>query len=523
MLTGPKCGLIVAAFTAALVCAEPLVVTADHPHIRYTGRWDFSRPAAPRVHWQGSSIQVWFTGAALSASLENGGEAEQYRVIIDGEAARDRLEVAAGRRDYRLASDLDTRAVHHVELFKETFYGGPIDFHGLRIEGGELRRPPPRPDLKIAFFGDSNMAGASLYSEKDSGDSGSYYAYPALASRMLGAEMHLQAMGGATLAGPGSNTVSHFIYSPDWRRRDPAYRSGFRPDVLVVNAGANDLFQVDAAQSKRIIKDRYRRVVAELRAAYGQRPHIVLFNAYGWHPDEPAGYSREVVAELGGRLSALHFPWLWEQWHGAQWDHSGQAHRLAEHIASLDPAWSIVKPGDIVDGFGRNGDFSNGGFEHSAPFGGFGWRYAEDGVERIRDSRSAAEGRYFIRLRQGQRVHQPTDATGDFLPGPTAGGETYIVRASIRGTAPGARALISSHFEGQRLFTHDDDPGSFQNSVFELTTDWREYVHRALAPEGIWTLFHYLIAERGTVEFDNLRLRIEHSPGARYSSVVKKH
>ena len=504
--------IVVAAFIAAAAGAEPLVVAADHPHIRYTGRWDFSQPTAPRMHWQGSSIQVWFTGTALSASLENSGESEQYRVIVDGKAARERLEVAMGTRDYRLASGLDARAVHHVELFKETFYGDAIDFHGLRIEGGELRRPPARPSLKIAFFGDSNTAGASLYSEKDSGDSGSYYAYPALASRMLGAEMHLQAMGGATLAGPGANTVSHFIHSPDRRRHDPAYRSGFRPDVIVVNAGANDLFRIEATPSKRLIKDRYRQVVAELRTVYGHQPHIVLFNAYGWHPDEPAGYSREVVTELGGRLSAVHFPWLWEQWHGAQWDHSGQAHRLAEHIASLNPEWSIKKPGDIVDGFGRDGDFANGGFEHSAPFGGFGWRYAGDGVERVRDPRTAAEGQYFIRLKPGQQVHQPTDATGDFLPGATRGGETYLVRASIRGTAPGARAVISSHFEGQQLFTHDDDPGSFQNSVFELTTDWREYVHRARAPEGIWTLFHYLIAERGTVEFDNLRLCIVRRP-----------
>lgn len=32
------------------------------------------------------------------------------------------------------------------------------------------------------------------------------------------------------------------------------------------------------------------------------------------------------------------------------------------------------------------------------------------------------------------------------------------------------------------------------------------------APQGIWTLFHYLIAERGTVEFDNLRLCIVRGP-----------
>ena len=37
----------------------------------------------------------------------------------------------------------------------------------------------------------------------------------------------------------------------------------------------------------------------------------------------------------------------------------------------------------------------------------------------------------------------------------------------------------------------------------------------ARAPEGIWTLFHYLIAERGTVEFDNLRLCIVRGPECR--------
>ena len=59
-----------------------------------------------------------------------------------------------------------------------------------------------------------------------------------------------------------------------------------------------------------------------------------------------------------------------------------------------------------------------------------------------------------------------------------------------------------------------DDPGGFHNSVFAWTTDWREYVHRARAPEGIWRVFHYLIAERGTVEFDKLHLRIARAPQA---------
>ena len=243
--------------------------------------------------------------------------------------------------------------------------------------------------------------------------------------------------------------------------------------------------------------------MADLRSVYGETPKIILMNGYGWDINEPANYSHEVADELGDpNLSVCLFPWLWEQWHGSQWDHSGQAYVLLDHITGLNPDWKQLNPGDIIDGFGRNWDFANGGFEHSAPFGGFGWRYLEDGVERVYNPDQAAEGAYYIRLEEGEEVHQPTDATGDFLPGASSGGETFYVTSKIRGAAEGAKAQIVFDFQGQQIWAR----GNAQSTSFDLTTEWDSYIASFIPPAGTWTLFTSLKSASGVVEFDSVSM-----------------
>ena len=475
-------------------------ISPDNPNIRYMGRWNFDNPSVPWVYWQGSSIIVNFQGTGIAIDLDAGSSTGQYRVIIDGVAATSRRYFSQNRTIHTLASDLPD-GIHKLEIMKET-RSGKSYFYGLDVTGTGLVAPPARPSLRIEFFGDSNMDGSSNYSEKNSGDMGTYYAFPAMVSRMLNAEMHNESVGGAIIDGSTDNCVGSFIFSEDYYNQDPGYRSGFDPHIIVINAGANDIY----GANKNTIKNRYKAVIADLRTVYGSGPHIVLMNAYGWDTNEPANYTQEVVDEVGGNLSALHYAWLWEQWHGCQWDHSGEAHQLVEHLASINPAWVQVNPNDIIDGFGRNWDFANGSFEHKAPFGGFGWRYYLDGVERVYDPAGADDGNYYIRLDSGEEVHQPTDATGDLLPGGTSGSQTYYITASIRGTAPGAQAQIQTHFEGQTMYTHDDNPATFQTSTFDVTTSWQDYTHTATASSGVWTIYNYLKASSGTVEFDNVRM-----------------
>jgi hypothetical protein len=476
----------------SIVRAVPISPT--HSDIQYTGRWNFSDPAVPWVYWQGSSILVNFDGTGISLDIEAEAGTEQYRIILDGVAQPERLYVT-GRETNVLASGLPP-GIHTVQVMKETWVGGKSYFHGLEIDGKGLVAPPPRPDLRLEFYGDSNTDGSSNYSEKDSGDMGTYYAYPAMVTRMLGAEMNIQAVGGAKLDKNGDNDVRSFIFSEDYYTQDPDYRSGFNPHIIVVNAGANDL-----GASKEVIKNRYKAVIADLRGVYGDTPHIVLFNAYGWDVNEPANYIQEVVDEVGGNLSACRYSWIWEKWHGCQWDHSGEAHQLVEHLAGVNPAWAPVAPNDIIDGFGRNFDVANGGFEHQAPFGGFGWRYKDDGVQRIEDAAGATEGRYYIRLKPGKQVHQAIDATGDALPGGTVDDQTYYVSAMIRGT-DGAIAQINADFEGQQMYQRGN--GTLRS--FTVTTNWQRYTTAVTAPDGSWKTFLILKSRSGTVEFDNVQM-----------------
>jgi hypothetical protein len=485
-------------------------VQPDNPNVQYSGRWNRDIPTQPWLVWQGASIGISFDGTGISAIFDVGDRAQQFRVIIDGEPGAGRLHVAAGKAEYVLAKELPS-GQHRIEIMKESFTASKTVFHGFRLDGRVLP-PPPRPALRIEWFGDSNMDGTSNYSEKNNGERGTYYAYPAMVTRMLGAEMNLQAVGGATLDGEGDNNVRSFIYSEDFLNQDRAYRSGFMPHIIVVNAGANDINK----SGREIVEQRYRDVVADLRDVYGATPHIVLMNSYGWDVREPANYSTQVAADIGGNLSVFLFPWLWEKWHGSQWDHSGQAHLLVDHLAAINPDWAQVNPADIVDGFGRNGDFANGSFEHAAPFGAFGWRYLDDGVERIHMPQQAADGDYYIRLERGEFVHQPTDATADFLPGGTRGGETYTISAMVRGKLPDSELQIITEFQGQQIWTR----GDAQLATFKTTGEWRKYTASARATAGVWTLFNTFKASKGTVEIDDIRMSYSPGEGAGFQDIV---
>jgi hypothetical protein len=191
-------------------------------------------------------------------------------VIIDGVPNDTLLSVVSGRKMYVLASGL-SNGLHVVEIMKETFHGTNTTFYGLDLTG-TIESPPARPARRIEFFGDSNMDGSSLYSERNSGDHGSYYAFPATVGRMLGAEVHDESVGGATLTGSGANNVGAFLFSEDYYNQNANYRSGFKPNVIVINAGANDINRAGKATVKtRARHCPVRPLVCRLRTRFGSR------------------------------------------------------------------------------------------------------------------------------------------------------------------------------------------------------------------------------------------------------------
>jgi len=273
----------------------------------------------------------------------------------------------------------------------------------------------------------------------------------------------------------------------------------------VINAGANDVTLEERKPRKAKVKNRYKRIIASLRKLHGSKTHIVLMNGYGWHPDETSAYTRELVKEVGGNLSALLFPWIWERWHGSMIEHSGQAHLLAEHIESLDLGFTVVREADIFDGFGRNFDVANGSFESKAKagFDAFGWRYFDEGVQRIYDPAGAADGLFYIRLGAGQSVHQGTDASGDFEPGGISKPQNFRVKAMIRSVGEVGGAKIIADFEAQDLWQRKNP----KSKTFGVNNQWQEFTAEFTAPPGTWKTYITLTSIEGEMEFDNVRVK----------------
>ena len=163
-------------------------------------------------------------------------------------------------------------------------------------------------------------------------------------------------------SGATISTLNSSFDRTDWGSSSPTWDfENFPADLVVVNIGAND------GGSKTTIKNRYHDFLDDLRAAHPSS-HIMLYNAYGWSFNEPAGFIGEVIAErMDSNTSFATFPWVFEQYHGSETDHAGMAMVLAGHIETV-MGWVPVAQ-DVMSGFGRNGNVANGSFEQSAPFG----------------------------------------------------------------------------------------------------------------------------------------------------------
>ncbi|MHC5183938.1 MAG: GDSL-type esterase/lipase family protein [Planctomycetota bacterium] len=482
-------------FIICLNISFALSVDPSHSSIQYMGRWNFDDPSQPWVAWKGSAVKIKFSGTGITGEFDAGSSNEQYRIIIDGVPNADTTTFSWKKSTYTLASSLSD-GEHTVEVMKETFNNNNTTFYGFEITGSSpaILPLPPKPSMRIEFFGDSNMDGSSLYSEQDQGDHGSYYAYPAVVSRMLNAEHNDQSVGGATIDGNGDNDVRSFIVSQDYYNQ--GYTPTFNPQVIVINAGANDIY----GANKNTIKNRYKTVITDLRTVYGASPHIVLFNAYGWDPDEPAEYTHEVVTELAAtgetNVSVCLFPWMWEQWHGSM------------VILSLGLGFTQVQDAEIFNPFGLGFDVVNGSFENKAigGFDAFGWRYFNDpGVNRVYDPAVAPDGDYYLSLTHNTggtywgSVHQGTDATGDLLPGALAATQDYYVTLMMKGTS-GAQAEISAEHQQQAVY--DGGVTGIDAQTVDVTANWAEYTVHLTAPSGTWKNRIRLRATSGTVNFD---------------------
>ncbi|MEM8488247.1 MAG: GDSL-type esterase/lipase family protein [Bacteroidota bacterium] len=477
-------------------------VTPTDEALHYMGRWDMANPARPAAGWQGASITMNFTGQALSVTLAAGTATEYFRVVLDDDTAGShKIAVTANKATYQIATSLSA-GPHKVEVIKETYEGTNATFFGFSITGANAGTlpPPAPPTRRIEFYGDSNLAGQSLESEEDEAYTslrGSFFGYAGITARMFDASYHNISASGETIS-----SLHEKYNQTDWWDASALWDfDRYRPDVVVVNLGANDV-----GKPKAEIKQDYHNFLDALRTVHPQA-HIMLFNAFGWDKNEPANYTHEVIAERNdANMSSTIFPWVFEQFHGSEYDHAGMANVLATHLSGV-MGWTSAAS-DVVSGFGLNGDVANGSFEEAAPFGGFAWRYAnQKGVKRINNPANAYDGNYAIRLSQRASIHQPN---------PASNGDNVTVTLWLRGGKKGDKAKLDISFRNQQIYS---DPLESTTQTVSLSRSWQTYTISATAPTTDEAVYNTRITisaagRKDVVNVDAVSMSINGSTGS---------
>ena len=211
-----------AAPPAADSAAVPLPneVGAGDPNIRYIGRWDMTKPSAPRASWTYSLVTAKFRGTAINARLKGGG---YYQVVVDGQPTRV-IGPKEGRDLYKLAMGL-ADGEHVVEIVRrnEGNWIAPITFMGFQLEKrGKLLPLPPRSERRILIIGDFISCGYGNEATREEGNpldkENGYMTYGGIAARKLGAELQVVAWSGRKLY-PNNTMVELMTGRWRWKPR----------------------------------------------------------------------------------------------------------------------------------------------------------------------------------------------------------------------------------------------------------------------------------------------------------------
>lgn len=330
-------------------CSEKdLYILPDNPYISYIGRVDFKNPERPEFMYSGVTIRTIFDGSEAYIILKDDSARNRFKVTVDSSSHI--LHTVKGDSVYLLADHL-TRNVHFLEVTRITeWHGGNTTFLGFKIHGRGLIPVPPH-NRKIEFIGNSITCGYG--SEGKSHDEHFSYdtenclkTFAAYTAENLKADFIMTCRSGIGMyQSYGGNTTFAMpkLYdkvvagSPDkWDF------SGFIPDVVVIELGANDLSShVDSVKFTHA----YLGFLEKLRGYY-HRCKIVCLSGPGGLNDEERNQHwvnlvKGVVNEASKPFHDIYYYGLEPVGHnGSDWHPSASEHKklsvgLTSYLSNL--------------------------------------------------------------------------------------------------------------------------------------------------------------------------------------------
>jgi lysophospholipase L1-like esterase len=263
--------------TPAPNMTSPTVISARDPRIAYMGRLVLSDDGA-RLGFPGVTVRFMYRGPAPTLRLSASSPNCFFNLACNG---WDPAVIRLNQGDNEIPLPTGAAPVQGwlIELVRRTeSWQGVAVFQGLVLPpGGELLSPPPWPERRLLFIGDSITSGEYLDRMPPEYDNtprmaDAPRAFGMLLGRWLHAQVHLVSYGGRGVMRDwqGKTDVANAPqFFPRALPDDPSARwdhANYTPDAIVVCLGQND-FSKDLLD-EAIYTDAYARFIADIRQAH---------------------------------------------------------------------------------------------------------------------------------------------------------------------------------------------------------------------------------------------------------------
>lgn len=262
------------------------VIAARDPRFNYEGRFDFSKPDAPVVIWEGSRISLEFESSSLALRFGEARGQNFFNAVIDDVLVEVMEIPATENQRIELKSKL-AKGRHRLTLFKRSEADvGDVRFDGVEISDGAQAWKPPTPAYKrrMEFFGDSIMVGAcnedGAYDQwENRATHNNALSYAALTAGAFHADYRCIAVSGMGIATGYVDVKADEIWNRLYPKKDSplADLKLWQPDVALINFGENDQ-SFPQTQNLPFPKDYtagYLALLKAMRTAY-PKTHFVL-------------------------------------------------------------------------------------------------------------------------------------------------------------------------------------------------------------------------------------------------------